>query len=284
MPYRIEGLCVQVQKNDAWEDVRCHEDAGRAKQHLAALQMNVEKSMARLTQAETNYTPLSVTDGQACANCRWFSQREAFAACHIVQNFPDEILATGWCNRHEIRAPALPPDPDVAMEERSLWESFKAWWQRWQPGRDPVTSSFKAYGDYWHGAWTNNVRDREGEWISAKAIDAYLHRVDIGMTPLPYLCVWHGGDKARIGEATQMSAIDYNGIVIVSAIGTFDRTPDAQRAKDFYNRTKTPQRMSHGFVYPRAALKERVYHAFNTFELTILPPHRAANAYTAFEV
>lgn len=146
-----------------------------------------------------------------------------------------------------------------------------------------ATSQFKSFGNHWYGEWTNNLKDREGEWFSAKAIKGYIHRVDVGIIPLPRLEVWHEGEAVKIGTTKMLDYIEHDGIVIVRACGEYDATPDAQKAKAFYNSTKEPQAMSHGFTYPDGALKDNVYHEFNTFELSVLPLKAAANPYTSFE-
>ena len=62
--------------------------------------------MGELTQAETGYVPLSITTGKACANCRWFLK---FGDCYIVEDEPEPILATAYCNRWEASAAPVPP-------------------------------------------------------------------------------------------------------------------------------------------------------------------------------
>ena len=146
-------------------------------------------------------------------------------------------------------------------------------------------SAFKSFGDYWYGEWTNNLKDRDGEWFSRKSILNYEKRVDMGLTPLPELWVWHGinGKSIKIGQAKMIATVERDGVIIVQAVGTYDDTPHAQAAKKYYNNTKKAQAMSHGYHYPEEALKQRVYDEFNTFELTVLPPEAASNPYTSFE-
>lgn len=61
-------------------------------------------------QDEAQYTTLSNTPGQACANCRWFSA--SYDACMIVENYPQPILATGHSNRWEATpSDTVEPEP-----------------------------------------------------------------------------------------------------------------------------------------------------------------------------
>jgi hypothetical protein len=149
--------------------------------------------------------------------------------------------------------------------------------------KETLFSSFKAHGDYWTATWTNNLQDREGEWFSRKAILDYVDRVDKGLVPKPALWVWHGGKQTQIGQTKLINVVDNGKVVIVRAVGTFDSDEKSLAAKQFYNATSEPQAMSHGFTYPEGALRGKVYHQFNTFELSVLPPEAAANPYTSFE-
>lgn len=147
----------------------------------------------------------------------------------------------------------------------------------------PSLSAFKAHGDYFHAEWTNNAEDKDAEIFTGKSLKDYEARVDMGLTPKPDLWVWHGGKAVKIGTTEQISTVEKNGVVIMSAIGKFDDSPRAQKAKAFYNESKEIHGMSHGFTYPAARKEGRVYHSFNTFELTVLPIEAAANPYTAFD-
>lgn len=77
-----------------------------------------EKRLIRPTQAEVNYVPLSAVDGKACANCRWFTKDES-GYCHVVENYPQEIVPTGWCQRHE-EASIEAVESTVGMRESAL--------------------------------------------------------------------------------------------------------------------------------------------------------------------
>ena len=79
-----------------------------------ALAVSEGKQLVRPTQAEAGYTPLSETDNQACANCRWFNGE--MSMCHIVENYPADVLVTGWCNRWEAIPDAEMGDVEAEVE------------------------------------------------------------------------------------------------------------------------------------------------------------------------
>lgn len=87
-----------------------------------------EKGVQRPTQAEVNYVTLSVVEGQACANCRWFSVHDEMGDdsgyCHLIEGWPEAILPTGWCDRWEVK-PGMPepkPVPVVVVGEAAKEE------------------------------------------------------------------------------------------------------------------------------------------------------------------
>lgn len=148
---------------------------------------------------------------------------------------------------------------------------------------EPQEGGFKVYKDpdgaqRWLGYWTNNFKDREGEFFSEKAIDDYIARVDMGIVPYPALWHWHA-PGTKHGQADWVGRIGH----YVVASGTFDDTPLGQLAAKAYASGKQRYSMSHGFTYDRRYKKGGVYHQFNTFEVTTLPPQVAANAFTDFE-
>lgn len=84
-----------------------------------------EKRLMRPTQAEANYMPLSAVDGKACANCRWFSV-DGGAYCHVIENHPADVLATGMCDRHESAVmEALPMMGERALDEEPFDDGFE---------------------------------------------------------------------------------------------------------------------------------------------------------------
>lgn len=145
-------------------------------------------------------------------------------------------------------------------------------------GRKQTTfNAFKAYGNHWFAAWTNNFEDRDGEFFSSKAIDDYIARVDSGLVPPPELWLFHT-PGSRIGQAKAVGRIGHFAV----AWGEFDDTPRGIAARAYFKQ-HPQQGVSHGFTFDPAAFKDRVYHQFNTFELSPLPERWAANTYATFE-
>lgn len=128
MPYLIKKnskgeFCVH--KRDGGELVACHDSKAKAEASIQAIyasenkayeepefvdELDSLKQIQRPTQAEVEYTLLSpdITGGKACASCRWFSGDY----CGLIENFPDDILATGYCNRWEARKTQAPLTQD----------------------------------------------------------------------------------------------------------------------------------------------------------------------------
>jgi hypothetical protein len=129
----------------------------------------------------------------------------------------------------------------------------------------------------WVGVWTNNFEDREKEIFAAKAIDDYVSRVDMGIIPTPELWVWHT-PGTRLGQADYIARVG----AFVVGMGKFDDNPLAEKGMNALARLKGLG-MSHGFTYDPKQKRGRVYHQFNTFEISVLPKSKAANSYTSFE-
>lgn len=147
---------------------------------------------------------------------------------------------------------------------------------------EATDEGFKVLPDgRWRAWWTNNAKDLVHENFSAKAIDAYIARVDSGAVSYPEL--WYKHLPIRMGKADSLARIGY----LTFATGTFYDTPVGQRGKAYYEAEQAAGRSktnSHGYLYPTNMLKSGVYNAFNTFEITVLDPGEEANPYTTFEV
>lgn len=139
-------------------------------------------------------------------------------------------------------------------------------------------TGMKVAGNAWVIVWSNNFKDRDGEIFTAKAIDEYIARVDMGVVPLPELWVWHT-PGTRIGQADW---VDRHGHFVLAG-GEFDDTPDGRSAKAYYSKHAHEKGISHGFKYPVEHFDGKHYENFNTFEFTPLPLGAEANLYTSFE-
>lgn len=257
----------------------------------------------RPSQAESNYVPLSVNKGEACANCRFFMND----GCWIIEDYPEPIIATGYCDRWEAtpspEAPLTEIIADAVIESvntlsETIAESMPMYVEmsneklRRKPFVDRVRdlfrpkqvdaafSVFKGTDDqwHWHAVFTNNFEDLEGEILTEKAHDNYIQRLDMGLVPMPSLMAWH-----TVGTEHGAADIIWRDNHLVHAIGHFDDTPMAQKAIKFYQKNAGKIKMSHGFVAPEWAFDGKHYDDYNTIEITTLPPYAAANPYTSFE-
>lgn len=138
-------------------------------------------------------------------------------------------------------------------------------------------TGFKVVGDHWLAVWSNNFKDRDGELFTAKAIDDYVERTDMGVVPLPELWVWHIGKSVRIGAADWVGRQGH----FLFAAGTFDADDKAQAAKAYYAKHADKTTISHGFTFPLEQFDGKHYHQFNSFEISLLPTGVEANLYTS---
>jgi hypothetical protein len=125
---------------------------------------------------------------------------------------------------------------------------------------------------------TNNFQDREKEILPESAHVGYEARVDAGLVPPPELWSWHTGGS-RQGVAERVFYDNH----IMNAVGVFDDTPEGETARKFYERNAGKIELSHGFTFPKWALKDGIYEEYNSFEISTLPIGAAANPYTTFE-
>lgn len=305
MPWKIEErdekFCV-VKRADGKVE-KCFDDRKAAADHMSKLddeERATSKSFSQLQQDEVDYTVLSSRPNEACAACRWFKsygdEYNYHSACHIVNSWPEAIEPTGWCNRFEMKVPyeeTITPMPVVIVSEgaeaspesketakSTSWSSFLGAVRGAFGGKKELRESgFKVFDDgKWVGWWTNTFKDRDGEHFPGAAIDAYIDRVDGSLVPLPQLWFWHT-PGTKHGEAQWLGRVGQYCV----AVGQLDEGPIGELAKAYYKRHGGNLAMSHGFTYNVAAKKGGVYHEFNTFELSTLPPRVAANPYTKFE-
>lgn len=270
----------------------------------------------RFSQRETEYTTLSTVAGNACANCRFFQNKD-WNPCLIVKNKPDPILATGWCNRWEQREEETDEginirerdgelivrvgeraatkehyededDDEEPQDEKSLKaKAFDILKGLLQPENKVFDTpmGFKLHptnDNRWYAWWTNNFEDRDKQLFSEASIDRYIKLVQ-DEKKWPYPELWFGHmENTRHGVADVVTKIGH----FAFATGTFD-DPDenwlVDHMKSFYRDAKSVE-VSHGFWYDQEKLSDDgVYDAFLTFEISALPTGWAANPYTSFD-
>lgn len=128
------------------------------------------------------------------------------------------------------------------------------------------------------GIWSNNFMDGKGDIISESAHKIYELMVDEGIIPSPQLFLWHIPMAVGI---TENVAYDNRGFMV--AIGRFFSEFNfvaealAERGGDLG--------MSHASgIVIRNNENPSIVEGYASYEISILPKTRAANALTAFDV
>lgn len=263
-----------------------------------------KKMVMRPTQAEVNYVTLSTKKGQACANCRWFSAAQydmPGAYCHLIDNWPEDILATGYCDRYEGKPSMeeIQPEPvpvviveaeaKALQEYKSLMQRFKDTLRKSTPIID-AGSSFVVYKGFdgkpkWFARYTNNFEDLEGDVFAEKAHDKTIARVEAKLVPMPYLTFWHLQGTEH-GRATNIMRDGH----FLMAVGDFDETPFAEKCLKYYQKNRGKIKLSLGASVPKWArarapeIRGKLYTDYNAIHITTLPPilAKAANPFTTF--
>jgi len=260
--------------------------------------------IGKIQQTEVNYVPLSpkITK-EACANCRWFMNN----GCWIVSNFdPEEIIATGYCDRHETSIPPAPIEPtpipvmivDAPLMEDDSAEMALPTSRRGlkelivdtvkgilaPPQEKTVERAFTVFkgkdGEYyWLARHTGKFVDREDEIIANHAHDEFVTRVQKGLVPMPELWTWH-----KKGTSHGVADFVWKAGGFVLALGHFTGTKEQKARAVKYYQEHPDISLSHMFKYPKNGKRNKVYHAYNTVEITTLPIGAEAFPYTTFEV
>lgn len=261
------------------------------------------KRMGILDQTETQYTPVSIVPGKACSSCLWYRNNY----CHIVANYPEDIVPNGYCNRHEVFTPPPPQDmspiPVMIVEpsidemdsaemalpttRRGLKELVTNWLKPTQatPTEKTVNQPFTAFkgndGEwYWLARHTGKWVDREDEILADHAHEEYVTRVQKGLVPMPELWTWH-----KKGTMHGVADIVWKSGGFLLALGHFVGTKEqVKRAVEYYQKHGDKIKLSHMFKYPKNGKRGKVYHAYNTVEITTLPIGAEAFPYTSYEV
>lgn len=259
-----------------------------------------------LMQPEVNYVPMSSLLGKGCASCRWFhaagDEMNNSPHCHLVESWPEPILATGYCDRHEVLVPRildvsnpLPVvivEPPVSMEDsaemalpttrRGLKELILNIFKGTpQPQPEQAFTTFKGQDGkwYWMARHTGKYVDREDEIIADHAHEEFVTRVQKGLVPMPELWTWH-----KKGTSHGVADFVWKSGGFVRAIGHFTGSKEQiERAVAYYQKMGDKIKLSHMFKYPKRGKKGKVYHAYNTVEITTLPDGAEAFPYTTFE-
>lgn len=311
MPYAIrkQGDKYALVKKDTGEKVSMHDSRASAMGQMKAIYANegaaAKKDMmggmygdsmmtnsvpiAFMAQDDprVNYDPLGGNKTYACANCEFFNARSS--SCQLICG---DIVPTGYCDLWTRELTPQEREADRAipmyMVEKSLVARIKEAVQDALGLLKPedqfanianMGKGIKTFGPdnrYWVAFWSNNARDRDGEWFAEKAHDQYIDRVANGIVPYPELWYWHE-PQLKSGKAFYIDRVGH----CVFAVGEFDDTPVGQHMKAYFAKG-TDDGVSHGYLYPRVMRVNGVYHDYNTFEISPLPEPVASNPFTTF--
>ena len=237
------------------------------------------------------YEPMGGDSTNACANCAFFDADDA--ACRLVAG---DIVAPGLCNLwlreltddEEDEADAVPVSMVGAGKEvqpgllATIKTAIKQVFgiEELDIAESDLTSGFKMFGlnnEFWAALYSNNAQDRDKEWFAQKSHDEFIDRIDRSEVPMPKLDFWHC--KAYHGQTEWIGRVGH----VTVAVGTFDDSPLAEAMKEYYAEAEPGDLLtSFGYFYPRSALVDGVYYAYNAFEISPLPAQVAANPYTGF--
>lgn len=264
----------------------------------ATVEITDSKVLWLYDQSEVEYNANGGTlnpRSQACSTCRWFSH----GRCHIVRDYPAEIVSNGWCNKWaeapqpkpmEVTIVEAEPVLEVGMMEAKppgiierVGKAINHVLGRDSP--DSVTG-FKVRGNHFLATYSGTFQDKDGEYFTTKGADEYIARVEQRLVAPPFLAVWHyinpdTGKGAVIGEVKTVFRIGN----FICAAGEFYTDARSQKAREFYANPRNARqtKMSHGFMYDARYKEGNTYHRWNTFEITLLPNGAEAFPYTAFE-
>ncbi len=171
---------------------------------------------------------------------------------------------------------------EVEMETATLRSKRS----RMKPIREQVKAEdarvgFRELSDtHWVAFYSNNFRDLEDEFFSAKAIDQFIAKVDSGEYSQPYLFFWH--IPVPLGQAKWLSRVGHT-VAAVGEYGGVDKEI-TERFRTYFRRTDTPLFTSHGFFYKDGDKVEGVFTRFRTFEISVVPMEGVpANPLTIFK-
>lgn len=270
------------------------------------------KSFRYYRQSDVNYIPLHTAPSQACANCQWFHATGRWSdspECHIVENWPESILATGWCDEWRETEPLPVPDPipvvvvsdasieiefaekvaALTIEERAQAKTVMEKLLKVLGVKtfgDAVGFKISEDGNRWEALYTNNWRDDDGELFPEAAIDRFIARVKTGQQPWPELQYAHLSGFAH-GKADTLDRIGHH----VLATGSFDDTDLAAKLREHGRKCiqeGRPLALSHRFWFnPKTRTDTGEYEDFDTFEISwfeVMPGVVPANPLTIWEM
>lgn len=162
---------------------------------------------------------------------------------------------------------------NLAPEKVTLLERFVKWFQ----GTPRPSYGFKVIGEnQWIAWYTNAYQDKDYEFFPEKAIQQDIEFMN-ATADYPELWFYHIPGTGH-GKATWAGKVGR----LAVAVGDFYPDVRSQAFKAYYRTHK--MELSHGFIYDAAEKRDGVFWNYHTYEISTLPPGKAANPYTAFDV
>lgn len=282
----------------------------------------VEEKAWTLRQSEVNYTALSSVKSKACATCRWFNPYGDYhdeipiANCHLVDNWPETILATGYCDRHEakpvIEPPKQEPIPVMIVEPEEVVEmavgsasspfppvtkTEKLAYATPAPpsglipavkrllGREQPITTIERGTDglrYMVIFTSNGYEDRDEEHVATRALAGYVKSCwlpDGAWVGTNKHLYWHD-NGLEIGAIVWADMIDG---FLVEVSRELD-TPIAKAIWDYIERGDELHGASHGFRINPKTKEGNTYTVILKHETSSLPVAAASNIGTLSEV
>lgn len=201
-----------------------------------------------------------------------FADADEFDAESIAGFEVDAVMARFEMLLANIRTSGLSPAEKVAAIT-ALTEELR---DRVDGGGDPgSTMVFKDNtGQYrWVAVHSNRFEDRTKETFSEASHKAWVDRV-WRVKEFPALRLWH--IPIDVGRADW---VDYDTEGFVLSSGTFNKGME-----DVAERLSKMKGLgcSHGYLYRQEDFRDGVYHAYRSYEVSVLPARRVANDLTAF--
>ena len=279
--------------------------------HSRTLESSGSKVFRYFTQDESGYINLHTNPAQACANCRYFKvDWDGEQYCHLVESYPEPILATGYCNEWRANNPPPEPEPieviivsesmgdDDMMEKIGQWtppqreqaagvmQKFLNLMKRGSRDESQVLSAFKFLdNDRWAAVYSNNWRDNDLELFPEAAIDRFIARAKSGAIPYPELQYAHLSALSH-GKTDSLVRVGHH----IFAGGYFYKDELSQKIVAFGKQCAAEGRkigMSHRFWFsPADRTTSGEYNDFETFEITWfeqIPGVQPSNPFTVME-
>ena len=260
MPWKIvkdgENYCLEKEDTGERVDGSCHPDRAETEAMMQAMYASENKAAQDATVADKTPPDPEAADSADPADAAEQQPASDTATVNVPAGIRKLVLNIGQA------------------AEAAAGQVAKA-----LRGTSDEITGFKVAGNHWLAVWSNNFKDRDGEVFTQQAMEDYVARVDLRVTPPPSLWVWHAGKQVEIGSTDYVGTHGH----FLMAAGQFYMTPAAQAAKGYYARHAKDTGISHGFTYPSDKFDGKHYHQFNTFEISLLPRGTEANLYTSLE-